>query len=192
MSHRWRFSRSAVWPDRFSGHFTHKGKTSFVSLPRPRYVYIAGYKREAVILLHTASETISFIDNLEEQSAQYYEGLAAKDSTISEQCLIFAQENRKYAAIIKRVYYSVISDALEGGYAFDIDTEKYSIDVLHKDDSKHDDMIKKAVGIEETIVRFYNDAAEQSMELMADLPRQFKIIAKKRQKRINLLRGLTG
>ncbi len=90
------------------------------------------------------------------------------------------------------MYYSVISDAIEGGYAFDIDTDNYLIDVLIKDGSKHDDMIKKAVGIEEIIVRFYNDVAVQSMELMADLRRQFKIFVKKRQKRIDQLRDLTG
>ena len=147
---------------------------------------------EATIILHTASETIRFIEELEEKSAKYYESLAAKDSNISAQCLIFAKENRKYAAIIKRTYYSVISDALEGGYAFNIDTDKYAFDVLLTDDSKPDDMIKKGVGIEEIFVSLYSDAAEQSMELMADLPRQFKIVAKKKQKRIDQLRGLNS
>ena len=101
--------------------------------------------------------------------------------------LVFAKENRKYVANIKRTYYSVISDALEGGFAFDLETDSYAIDFRML---SYDDAVVQAVEIEEKIVAFYTDAAEQSMVLMADIPRQFKIIAKKKQKRIDQLRSL--
>ena len=44
--------------------------------------------------------------------------------------------------------------------------------------------------MEEKIAQFYADAAEQSKSLMADVPRTFKMVAKKRNDRIPKLRSL--
>jgi hypothetical protein len=52
--------------------------------------------------------------------------------------------------------------------------------------------VAKAIGIEEKIKKFYEDAAEQSKSLMADVPRAFVRIAAKRGERIAKLKALQG
>ena len=104
--------------------------------------------------------------------------------------LSFAGENRKFVKTITRTYYSVISDALEGGYAFDLDTDSYRFDSMVRNESTDDAVLTQAVELENSIVTFYTDAANQSKSLMADLPRQFELIVKKRHKRIRQLRAL--
>jgi len=44
--------------------------------------------------------------------------------------------------------------------------------------------------MEEKIVRFYSDAAQQSRSLMADVPRAFAMVAKKRDNRSSILKSL--
>jgi len=44
--------------------------------------------------------------------------------------------------------------------------------------------------MEQQIIKFYNDAAEQSRPLMADVPRVFSLIARKRASRLLKLRSL--
>jgi RNA-splicing ligase RtcB len=105
--------------------------------------------------LQTASETISFVKDLEEKSAKFYEDVFQRYSKDEDVLLAFAKENRKYFTQIQRAYYSVITDA-----------------------------------IEEKILDFYHVAADQSMSLMADVPRNFKIVAKKRKNRIPTLKSL--
>ena len=46
------------------------------------------------------------------------------------------------------------------------------------------------IKIEDKIIEFYNVAAEQSKSLMADVPRAFKLVVKKRNKRLSTLRSL--
>ena len=46
--------------------------------------------------------------------------------------------------------------------------------------------------IEEKSIEFYSAAAEQSKSLMADVPRAFAIIAKKRDNRRAILKSLLG
>jgi hypothetical protein len=46
--------------------------------------------------------------------------------------------------------------------------------------------------IEEKIIKFYSDAAEQSKSLMADVPRAFRMVAKKRGRRQSTLQSLIG
>ena len=46
--------------------------------------------------------------------------------------------------------------------------------------------------IEEKIIEYYNVAAEQSKSLMADVPRAFKLVIKKRKKRQSTLKALAG
>ena len=91
---------------------------------------------------------------------------------------------------ITRTYYSVISDALEGGYAFDLDTDSYTFDSMVKKETSDGAALTQAVEFENSITAFYTDAANQSKSLMADLPRQFELIVKKRHKRIRQLRAL--
>jgi len=147
-------------------------------------------KSELPMKLHTASETISFVKELEEKSAKFYEDLSRRYSKDEDVFLSFAKENRKYATQIQRAYYSVITDAIEGGYAFDLETDGYAFENELPEEASYSDALAKAVEMEEKILNFYTVATEQSMSLMADIPRNFKIVAKKRNNRIPTLQSL--
>jgi len=141
--------------------------------------------------LHTASETVSFVKELEEQAARFYEDLAQRYSSKEDVLLSYARENRQYSTQIQRAYYSVITDAIEGGYAFNLETDDHTLDTEVPEQASYADALDKAVEIEEKMISFYTVAAEQSMSLMADVPGNFKIVARKRQKRVEQLQAHT-
>jgi hypothetical protein len=141
--------------------------------------------------LCTTSETISFAKELEEKAGEFYEALAqrfeeAKDLSACK------EENRKYAVQIQRAYQSVITDAIEGCFAFKLESEDYGIDTDLPEGIGFKEAVRKALSLEETIVDFYTTAAEQSMSLMADIPRTFKIVVRKRGGRLDRLKGMAG
>jgi len=148
--------------------------------------------REVIIImrLHTASETISFVKELEEKSARFYEDLSQRYPEGEDVFLSFAKENRGYFNQIQRAYYSVITDAIEGSYAFDLDSNEYAFETELPKQSSYSDALAKALDMEEKILAFYSVAADQSMSLMADVPRNFRIVAKKRKIRIPKLKSL--
>ena len=139
--------------------------------------------------LQSTSETISFVKDLEEKSAKFYEDVFRRYSKDEDVLLAFAGENRKYFTQIQRAYYSVITDAIEGCYAFNLNSDDYEFETDLAEDTSYEDALVKAIEIEEKILEFYHVAADQSMSLMADVPRNFKIVAKKRKNRIPTLRA---
>jgi len=139
--------------------------------------------------LHTASEIISFAKGLEDISAKFYEDISQRYGKDEEVFLTFVKENKKYAEQIQRAYYSVITDAIEGGYAFDLEADEFTLDTELSENASYSDVLDKAVEIEEKMIEFYTIAAEQSMSLMADVPRNFVIVAKKRGNRIPKLKS---
>ena len=72
--------------------------------------------------INTSSATISFARKLEEDSTKFYEDLSQRYPKNEDVFLTFAKENRKYIVQIERAYYGVITDALEGCFAFNINT----------------------------------------------------------------------
>ncbi len=142
--------------------------------------------------LQTASSCISFAKGLEEQSAKFYQGLSQRYAEGEDVFLSFAMKNKKNGVQIERVYYEVITDAIEGCFAFEIDSGEYEIDTSLEDKASYADALAKAIEIEEKMKRFYEDAAEQSKSLMADVPRVFVRIATKRGERIAGLEALQG
>ena len=142
--------------------------------------------------LQTASSVISFARELEEDSAKFYQELAQRYPQNEETFLAFAKENKKFVVQTERAYYGVISDAIEGCFAFDLDSDTYAIDTALTEGTNQADAMGKALKIEETITKFYTDAANQSESLMADVPRTFKLIVKKRGERAAKLESLSG
>jgi hypothetical protein len=131
-------------------------------------------------MINTCSGALSFAKELENESAKFYEDLAQRYTKEKDLFLSFAKENGEYITQIERAYYGVISDAIEGCFAFNIDPEKYSLKTELSEKPGLSDVLKRALEIEEKIVLFYSDAAEQSKSLMADVPRAFRLVAKKR------------
>lgn len=134
--------------------------------------------------LNTASAVIGFAKELEENSIKYYENLIQKFSQDNETFLSFIKKNKKNIVLVQRVYYEVITDALEGCFAFEgLNTDNYSFSIELPKDASYSDVLEKAIKIEEKIQKYYSDSSEVSKSLMADIPRVFERIAKKRDKR---------
>jgi hypothetical protein len=142
------------------------------------------------MIIHTASEGITLARKLENDSAEFYEDMAKKFTKDAETLRSFAQENKKYISQIDRAYYGVITDAIEGGYAFNLDTDKYILKTEIAGKAGYADALKQALTIEDKITAFYTEAAQQSGALMADVPRTFLLVAKKRAARIVKLKQL--
>ena len=142
--------------------------------------------------LHTTSEVISFTKELENESAKFYEDVCQKYAKDEGIFLSFAKENGKNVLQIERTYYGVITDAIEGCFAFDVETDGYTFETELAENATYSDALSKAIKIEEKIIKFYTDAAEQSKSLMADIPRVFSLVVKKRSTRLAQLRSLAG
>jgi len=133
--------------------------------------------------LNTASEVISLAKKLEEEGATLYEQLAKRYGKDSETWLSFAKENRRNVIQIERAYYGVISDAIEGCFSFKIEPDEYAIDTGLAEKAGYSDVLHQAIDIEEKVISFYSDAAEQAKYLLADVPRAFMMVARKRGSR---------
>jgi len=140
--------------------------------------------------LNTASEVISFTKKLEEDSAKFYQELSRKFEQDKGVFLSFAKENEKNRVQVERAYYGVITDAIEGCFAFTIDTDEYPLTTELSEKASYSEALERAMDIEEIIIKFYSDAAEQSKSYMADVPRAFKMVAKKRGNRQLTLKSL--
>jgi len=140
--------------------------------------------------LQTASEVINFAEKLEDESAKFYEDLSKRYTESKEIFLSFAKENGKNTMQIERAYYGVISDALEGCFAFNMDPEECTFQTKLAEKASYSDALNRAIEIEEKTLRFYSNAAEQSRPLIPDVARVFGLIAKKRSQRILQLKSL--
>ena len=142
------------------------------------------------MLLHTTSEIISLAKKLENESAEFYEQISGQYEKDGAAFLSFSKENKKNVKQVERVYYGIISDALEGTFAFDLEKDKYSLDTDPDKNKGYPGILGKALSIEKLITGFYSDAAGQSQSLMADISRVFKLLARKRAERIEKLESL--
>ena len=141
-------------------------------------------------MLHTTSEVISLAKKFENESAKFYEGLSRKYPEDKDVLLSFVEENGKNVVQIERAYYGVITDALEGCFAFNINPDDYTFKTELTGGMSYAAALDRAIEIEEKIAEFYTAAAEQSKSLMADVPRSFMMVVKKRGNRVARLRSL--
>jgi hypothetical protein len=142
------------------------------------------------MIINTCSGAMSFAKELENESAQFYQNLSQTFVKDKEAFLSFAKENGEFIIQIERAYYGVITDALEGCFAFHINPEEYALKTELAEKASYAEALAKAIEIEEKIIKFYSDAAEQSKSLMADVPRAFRMVAKKRNNRQSTLKAL--
>ena len=140
--------------------------------------------------ISTCSGAISLSRELENESAKFYQELSKTFEKDKDLFLSFAKENAKYVIQIERAYYGVITDAIEGCFAFDLNPDDYKINAAPSKGATYPNVLKEALAMEEKILKFYHVAAEQSKHLMADVPRNFTLVAKKRNERIPKLKAL--
>jgi rubrerythrin len=142
------------------------------------------------MILHTTAEGITLARKLETDSAAFYQTLAQKYPSNAPAFLGLAEENKKNIINFERAYYGVITDAIEGCFAFNLDTDRYVLDTGIIDGISLAEAANQAYQMEEKIILFYQEAAEQSKPLMADVPRSFTSIANKRKNRILQIRSI--
>jgi len=140
--------------------------------------------------LNTSASVISFAKQLEADSAAFYEKMAEGYPKAKEMLLTFSKENNNYATLVQRAYYGVITDAIEGCFAFSVETDRYVFEKEPAKEPSFADALNQAIDMERKLLSFYTDAAEQSEAFMADVPRTFLIVAKKRKGREDKLRTL--
>jgi hypothetical protein len=141
--------------------------------------------------LNTMAGVMSFVSKIEKDSALFYRNYAEKYPELESIFLSWNKENSKFEKNVKRTYFGVITDTLESNYAFQgLDTDDYSFETQLSEDVDSSEAGKKAREIEETIKDFYLKAAQLSDGHMADIPRLFRKIAKKREERCQTLEAL--
>ena len=141
--------------------------------------------------LNTMAAVMSFVSKIENDSASFYRNYAEKYPELESIFLSWNKENSKFEKNVKRTYFGVITDTLESNYAFQgLDTDDYNFETQLPENVDSSEARKKAREIEETIKNFYLKAAQLSDGLMADIPRLFRKIAKKREERCQSLESL--
>ena len=133
--------------------------------------------------LNTTTQVISFAKKLENDSSEFYKALAQLFQKDANTFLAFTEENIKNSKRIEMAYYGVITDAIEGCFAFGINPSDYTLEAEVSETIDYTTALHMAAEMEQKIIRFYLDAESQSRSLMADIPRTFKLIAKKREDR---------
>ncbi|OPX38488.1 MAG: hypothetical protein B1H12_02270 [Desulfobacteraceae bacterium 4484_190.2] len=141
--------------------------------------------------LNTMAAVMSFVSKIENDSASFYRNYAEQYPELESIFLSWNKENAKFEKNIKRTYFGVITDTLESNYAFQgLDTDDYNFETQLPEDIDSPEAVKKACEIEEAIKNFYIKAAQLSDGHMADIPRLFRKIAKKREERCQSLESL--
>jgi len=144
------------------------------------------------MIINTCSGAMSLAKELENESAKFYQNLSERFTKDKDLFLSFVKANGEYITQVERAYYGVITDAIEGCFAFNLNPEEYALKTNLGENESYSDLVKRAIEIEEKILKFYSDAAEQSKSLMADVPRAFKMVVKKRNHRPSTLKSLLG
>ena len=141
--------------------------------------------------LSTMAGVMSFVSKIENDSSFFYKTCSEKYPELENKFLSWSKENNKFEKNIKRTYFGVITDTLESNYAFQgLDTDDYDVDMQLPVDVDASEATKKACEIEETIRHFYLKAAQLSEGHLADIPRLFRKIARKREERCQSLETL--
>lgn len=138
------------------------------------------------MVLYTASAIMSFYDKLEEQSARFYENLAANEkySEGKEVFLAFAREDERHKEMVLRTYREVITDAYEAGFSFTgLHESDYRTNTELTEDLSYPNILRKALEIEEKIYRFCMDVSERSRGLMEDVSHVFERVARRKADR---------
>ena len=132
-------------------------------------------------MFRTTSQVLSHHSHLEEaQSSQYIE--LAKRFTVHEETFRgLAKENLRHRDMALRAYREGVTDAFEVGFL----AEPLNPDDYELDDPSGD--LKKTVSNEEVLIRFCQDVASSSSELIPDLPETFERLVKRKKRRIQRL-----
>ena len=134
---------------------------------------------------------MTFVSKIENDSAVFYQNCAQTFPESQEVFQSWAKENKKFEKNTKRTYFGVITDTLESNFAFEgLQTDEFEFNSALPPNADFSECKRLALAIEDKIRQFYLTAAQSSEGLMADIPRLFKKIAKKREERQQSIESL--
>ena len=139
----------------------------------------------------TASAIISFAQTLEDQSAKFYEELAALIPAHKDKLLGYGRESRKNKTLVLRTYQETITDALEACFSFEgVNLQHYAVGELSTTGCSPAQALANAVALEDKAIRFYSGVAAHCESLLGTIPRAFRRVAEARAKRLAELQGM--
>ncbi len=139
----------------------------------------------------TTATVISFSQQLEEDSAAFYEQLAERFTEHADTFMAAVKQSHKNKVWITRTYQETISDALEACFCFQgLNLKDYEIEWALPEGASYPEALRTAIALEDKTIAFYQDVAERSESLLATIPGAFKRAAKKRAARKRELEGL--
>ncbi len=139
----------------------------------------------------TASAIMCLAEEVEENSAAFYEKLASRFAKGREEFLGFAEESRKNKTFLVRTYQETVSDALETAFSCK-GLDLAAVEVSLPENAGLQEALEIAVSLERRVSDLYFQIAEQTQSLLATIPRAFSRVAKKRAARIEVLQSMMG
>ena len=141
----------------------------------------------------TTAAIIRFSEALEDTSSEFYSELANRWPDEQDAFSTFARDSEKDKTLIVRTYQETISDALEASYCFEgMRLGDREIDMTLSAGSAYPAALEAAIIVEDRACDFYLEVAERSESLLATIPRAFRRVAKKRNKRKARLERMLG
>ncbi len=132
----------------------------------------------------TTSDVIGFIERLEDDSSKLYYEMAEKYPCQKDIFLKYAEECEKSKILVTRTYQETITDALEACFSFKgLELEEHKIEIYVPKKTSFAEDLKRAIGMEEKAIKFYEEVIECSRGLLATIPNAFKKAAKIRSRR---------
>jgi rubrerythrin len=139
----------------------------------------------------TASAIISFTEDLEDRSGEFYKELAERFPEETDIFLVLVKDCEKTKKLVTQTYRETVSDALETGFSFDgLDLTEYLFEGSLPEDINLGEALKKATALEEKAVEFYEEIAKRSRSLLATISVAFKSAAKRRKQHKQKLESL--
>ncbi|MGW8181188.1 MAG: hypothetical protein ACWGQW_20855 [bacterium] len=141
-------------------------------------------------MLTTTSQLISHHKAIEEQQSGLDSVLAEEHPEHRDAFLRLGKDSLKHMEMVQRAYREGVTDAFEVGFlATPINEEDYRLaepmDCLS-------DAVNVMVSNEETIIRFCEEAAINSGNLLPDVPETFMRLVKRKKKNLETLKEIGG
>jgi rubrerythrin len=139
----------------------------------------------------TASAVMRFAEELEDDSAAFYQALADRFEAGRETFLRFVKESKRNKTELVRTYQETITDALEATFSFE-GLNLPSFDLAAKDVSRMEfgEAVALAIETEGKATELYRQIAAKAHSLLATIPRAFSRVAGRRAERVAALQSL--
>lgn len=139
----------------------------------------------------TTSAIISFTEELEDRTGEFYKELAERFPEETEVFLSLVKDCEKTKTHVTQTYRETVSDALETGFSFEgLDLTGYMFEGTLPEDINLGEALIKATALEENAVEFYEEIAKRSRSLLATISVAFKSAAKRRKQHKQKLEAL--